>query len=98
MEATNQGVAVDSHVEENLAMEVGEEFTTYDNPFVEQPPTANIAFHFPIEGHVCSLNWVDRLSDDTEGTKYGPNSSFWRTSMGQAIYEFGVTRPSSSAK
>ena len=40
MEATNQGVTVDSHVEGNLVVEVREEFTTYDNPLVEQPPTA----------------------------------------------------------
>ena len=32
MEAIDQGVAVDSRVEENPAVEVGEEFTTYDNP------------------------------------------------------------------
>ena len=34
MEATDQGATVDSHVEENPAVEVGEEFTTYDNPLV----------------------------------------------------------------
>ena len=27
------------------------EFTTYHNPLVEQSPTANTAFHFPMEGH-----------------------------------------------
>ena len=35
MESTDQGATVDSHVEENPVVEVGEEFTTYDNPLVE---------------------------------------------------------------
>ena len=56
MEAINQGVAVDSHVEENLAMEVGGEFTTYDNPLVKQPPMFDTSFNFPMEGHVGSSN------------------------------------------
>ena len=68
MEATEQGAIVDSQVEENPAMEVGEEFTTYDNPLVEQPPTTHTSFHFPMEGHVGKSNWVDRPFDDTEGT------------------------------
>ena len=34
MEATDQGAIVDSHVEGNLVVEVGEEFTMYDNPLV----------------------------------------------------------------
>ena len=67
MEAIDQGAAVDSHVEENPAVEVGEEFTTYDNPLVEQPPMADIAYHFPMEGHVGSSNLVDPPSNDTEG-------------------------------
>ena len=54
MEAIDQGSAADSHVEENPTVEVGKEFTTYDNPLVEQPPTVDIAFHFPMEGHVSS--------------------------------------------
>ena len=56
MEATDQGATTDSHVEENPTLEVGEEFTTYDNPLVKQPPTADTAFHFPMEGHVGSSN------------------------------------------
>ena len=48
-----------------------------------------------MEGHVGSSNWVfDLPSDDTEGVEYGPNSPFWRTSLGQSISEFGTTRPS----
>ena len=86
MEAIDQGAAADSHVEENPTVEVGEEFTTYGNPLVEQSPTADTAFHFPMEGHVGTSNWVDGPYDDTKGTKYGPNAPFWRTSLGQAIY------------
>ena len=88
MESIDQRFAVDSHVEENPTVEVGEELTTYDNPLVEQPPTTDIVFLFPMEGHVGSSNSVDRPYDDTKGTKYGPNAPFWRTSMGQAIFKF----------
>ena len=56
--------------------------TTYDNTLVKQPPTADSAFHFPMEGHVGSSNWVDHPFDDTEGIDYGPNAPFWRTYMG----------------
>ena len=35
MEATNQGATTKSHVEGNPIVEVGKEFTTYDNPLVE---------------------------------------------------------------
>ena len=68
MEATNKGVTVDSHVQENPIVEVGEEFTTYENSLVEQPPTVVATFHFPMEIHVGSSNWVDHRSNDTEGT------------------------------
>ena len=95
MEAINQGVTVVSHVEENIIGEVGEEFTTYDNPLDEQPPMADIAFHFLMEGHFGSSNLVvDHLCDDTEGIEYHLNAPFWITSLGQAIFEFGTTRPS----
>ena len=87
MEAINQGVTVVSHVEENIIGEVGEEFTTYDNPLDEQPPMDDIAFHFMMEGHFGSSNLVvDRLCDDTEGEEYHLNAPFWITSLGQAIF------------
>ena len=54
MEAIDQGVATDSYMEENPVVEVGEEFTTYDNPLGKQPPTDDTTFHFPMEGHVGS--------------------------------------------
>ena len=62
MEAIDQGAAVDSDVE------VGDEFTTYDNPLVEQHHTADTSFHIPMEDHIGSSNWFDRWSNDTEGT------------------------------
>ena len=95
MEATDQGVKADSHVEGNPVVEVREELTTYDNPLVKKLPMADNTFHFPMEGHLGSSNWVvNHPSDDTEGTKYGPSAPFWKTSLGQSIYEFGTTRPS----
>ena len=90
MESTNQGVAVDSHVEEILAVEVGEEFTTYDNPLVEQPPMDDTTFHFPMEGHVSLSNWVDSPSNDTKETEYGVNSPFWRISMVKQFMSLGL--------
>ena len=48
-------------------MKVGEEFTMYDNPLVEQPPMDDTVFYFLMECHVGSSNWVDRSSEDTEG-------------------------------
>ena len=95
IEAVDQGAATDSHVEGNPTVEVGEEFTTYDNPLVKQPPMADTSFNFPMEGHVGSSNWVvDRPSDDTKGTKYVLNAPFWRITLGQVISEFGTIKPS----
>ena len=48
MEATYQGVATNSHVEGSLVVEGGEQFTSYINPLVEQPPAAETTFHFPM--------------------------------------------------
>ena len=77
MEATDQGVMVDSHVEGNLVVEFGEEFTTYDNPLVKEPPMVDTTFHFPMEGRAGSSNWVfNHPSDDTRGAKFGPNAPF----------------------
>ena len=41
------------------------------------------SFHSPREGRTGPVE-----------TEYGPNDPFWRTSIGQALSEFGVTRPS----
>ena len=54
MESTDQGDATGSHVEGSPVVEGGEQFTSYDNPLVEQPPMAETAFHFPMEGHANS--------------------------------------------
>ena len=83
MEATDQGVATNSHVEGSPVVESGEQFTAYVNPLVQQSPTTDTSFHSPMEGH----------TDSPVETEYGPNAPFWRTSMGQAIFEFGVIRP-----
>ena len=95
METIDQGATTDSHVEGNLVVEVGEEFSRYDNPLVEMSPMTDTTFHFLMEGYVGSSNWViNHPFDDIEGTKYVPNAPFWRTYLGQAIFEFGTTRPS----
>ena len=51
---------------------------------VQLPPAADVSMHPPLEGHVDSPNPLD----------YGLDAPFWRTSMGQAIIESGVIRPS----
>ena len=62
---------------------------------VEQPPMTDTTFHFPMEGHVGASNWVvNRSSDDTEGSEYGPNAPFWSTYLGQSIFECQTTGPS----
>ena len=61
-----------------------EQFTAYVNPLVQQPPTADTSFHSLMEGH----------TDSPIETGYGPNAPFWRTSMGQSLSKYGVTRPS----
>ena len=80
-------------MEENPVVEVREEFTTYDNPLVKQHPMADTTFHFPMEGHVGSSNWVYRPFYDTEGIEYVPNAPSWRTYMGAVISKFGMTIP-----
>ena len=84
MEATNQGATTNSHLEGSPVVDSGEQFTAYVNPLVQQPPTADTSFHSPMEGH----------TDILVETEYGPNAPFWRTYMGQYIFEFGVTIPS----
>ena len=65
-------------------LESGDQFASYINPLVQQPSTTATSFHSPMEGRINS-------PDETE---YGPNAPFWRTSMGQYIAKFGVSRPS----
>ena len=40
------------------------------------------SFHLHMEGS----------TDSPVAPEYGPNAPFWRTSMGQGIYSFGVNR------
>ena len=84
MEATDQGAATDSHVGGIPIVDSGEQFNYYINPLVQQSPAADTSFHSPMEGRI----------DGIDETEYGPNAPFWRTYTGQAIYEFGATRPS----
>ena len=84
MEATDQGSTTTVHVEENLVVESEDQFTSYVTPLVQQPRVGDTSFHGPMEGHVDSIVCPD----------YGLDASFWRTSMGQSMFEFGVIRPS----
>ena len=84
MEATGQGAATTSHVEENIVVESGDQFTSYTNPLAQQPPVGDTSFHGPVEGRVDSPVRPD----------YCPEAPFWGTSMGQVIASFGVHRPS----
>ena len=83
MESTDQGAATDSLVEGSKDVENGEQFTAYINPLVQQHPMDDTSFHSPMEGR----------TDSPIETEYVPNDHFWRTSMGQANSEIGITRP-----
>ena len=67
-----------------LASETREDFTVYTNPLVQIPPIVYASVHSPLEGRIDSPIPPD----------YGPDAPFGRNSMGQAISEFGVIRPS----
>ena len=65
MEATNQGVETDSHVEGRPVVESGEQFTAYVNPLVQQSPMAGTSFHSLREGHTSPIEFgVTRPSFD----------------------------------
>ena len=82
-ETMEQTTSIDSHVEDVPVTITREEFSTYDNPLVQQPPMIDSTFHFPMEIQPGSLDWVfNHPSDDTTGTKFCPNAHFWRTSLG----------------
>ena len=67
-----------------LANETREYFTVYMNPLVQLPPAADASVHSPLEGRV----------DSPTPPVYGSDAPFWRTSMGQAITEFRIIKPS----
>ena len=83
MEATDQGATNNSHVEEDIVVEIGEQFTSYTNPLAQQPLVSDTSFYGPVEGRV----------DNHVHSDYGPDAPFWGTSMGKAIASFGVRRP-----
>ena len=72
MEAIDKGAATNSHAGENVVAESRDPYPSHGPPLVQKPSRGNTPFHFPIEGHV----------DDTTHPDYGPNASFWDTSMG----------------
>ena len=80
MEAIDQGAATNSQVGENVVAESRDPYFLQGPPLVQQHCTGNISSHSPMEGHV----------DDTTRPDYGPNASFWDTSIAQAIASFGT--------
>ena len=95
-ETMDQPVSIDAHVEGVLVTETREEFCSYDNPLlVQRHSTEDVVFRFQPEGQPGSSNWVfNHPSDDTVAAEFGPNAPFLETSLGQAIFEYGTTRPS----
>ena len=70
-------------MEGNPVVEFREEFTTYDNPLVKHPSTADTTFHFPMEDKYGSSYWVsNHPTDDIERVAFGPNAPFWRIFLG----------------
>ena len=65
-EAIDQGVATNSHEEENIVVESGDEFTSYINPLAQQPPMVDTSFHLHMEGRTDSL----------VPPEYGPDAPF----------------------
>ena len=59
-------------------------FSSHASPLVQLPSTTDISIHPMLGGH----------GDTSSPLDYGSNALFWRTSMCQAIVEFGVIRPS----
>ena len=84
MEAIDQGAATTSHEEENIVVQRGDQFTSYNNPLIQHPPMADTSFHPLMEGR----------TDSHVPPEYGPDDPFWRTSMGQEITSFGVDNSS----
>ena len=84
MESIDQGATTTSHQEENIVVESGDQFTSYINPLVQQPPLVDTSFHLNMEGH----------TDSPVPPEYDPDAPFWRTSMGKSIASFEVNMPS----
>ena len=80
MEAIDQGATTNSHARENVVTESGDPYPSYGPPLAQQPSRGNISFHSPIEGHV----------DDITRPDYGPNATFWDTSIKKDIASFGT--------
>ena len=80
MEAIDQGAATTSQVGDNVVAESGVPYSSHSPPLVQQPSRGDSLFHSPMEGCV----------DDTSHPDFGPNASFWDTSIGQTIASFGT--------
>ena len=67
---------------------------TQSHFIVQQPSTEDTIFHVRTEGQSSALDWVfNNLLDDILATKFGPAVPFWENPLGQAISEYGTSRP-----
>ena len=78
-----QPTSADAPTGTTSAIETRDDFTIYTNPLVQLPLAADVFVHSPMEGRI----------DGPNEAEFGPNALFWRTSIGEAIVEFGVIRP-----
>ena len=82
----------DAHIETTSTTETREYFSVYNNPLVQLPATKNTTIHFSMEGQPSSSDLtVNHPPNETIEAEYGPNSPFWRTSLGNTIVEYGTT-------
>ena len=84
--------STDAHIENTLATETREDWSIYNNPLVQMPLADDPPFLFLMEGQAGSSNWMfNHPPDETIEVEYGPNSPFWRTSLGKSIAEYITT-------
>ena len=51
-----------------------------------------------MEGQASSSNWTfNHPPDEVVEAEYGPNASFWRTSLGQSIADYGTATTESES-
>ena len=70
-------------MEENLVVEIGDQFTSYVTPLVQQPPMGDTSFHGPMEGHVDSPVRPD----------YGPDAPFWELILDRPLLHLEYIGP-----
>ena len=84
--------SVDARIDNIVATETIKYFSVCDNPLVEMHPAANLPLRSSTEGQAGSSNQTfNHPPDEAVEAEQGPNDPFWRTSLGQAIVDYGTT-------